>query len=107
MESQLGDRRSFLISLMKKTIADYQNGKTNIDSLSSDLESIIDSMMEIFDQEFVNELRTCWASIEIAYSAALYRSHTRRNPPLNDEDLNAIRLSIECLLHRISLTSEI
>lgn len=94
MEAQ--EKRQYLKGLMEKSITRYREGSGDLAALVSDVESLIDSLFEVADSEWVEELRTAWWELEVPYAASL----SEERPPTLQElrDVNVAVRSIELVM---------
>lgn len=69
--SEAQERVAFLIRLMRKSLADYTEGRAELGRLTGDLQSLIDALEEVADVRRVERLRSSWGELEIIYAIAL------------------------------------
>ena len=80
--SSSSEREQFLAGLMRQSLDGYERGDFGVAQLVSDVESVIEALLEISDPNWVEELRTNWSRLEIIYATALDQGH----PGLSNEE---------------------
>lgn len=95
---ETNERRQYLKGLMGKSITRYREGRGDLAALVSDVESLINSLSEVADAEWVEDVRTVWWELEVPYAVSL---DEERPPTLQELDAvnNAVR-SIELLMEQ-------
>ena len=80
---RLGRRRfRFLIGRMRQALDGFERGAIALGGLAADVESVIDALFDVADNEWVERLRSAWAGLEITHAVALDEAR----PALSDED---------------------
>jgi hypothetical protein len=93
------DRRRYLVGLIEDSAASYLSGTTILKDLAADLDSLTESLKEVSDPQWAEELRTCWGEIEIVYAVNL---EAHRDQLTSDQD-RRIHDAIEELLAHIRI----
>lgn len=92
------DRSRYLIGLMRKSLAAYRDGGLDLAGLAYDVESLLRSLDEVADQDWVAELRTVWWNLEEQYATCL--DEGRSTSPEELVVVDEVVRSIERLLSR-------
>jgi hypothetical protein len=90
------DRRSYLVELVEDSVAKYLSGAKGLSELSSDLDSLTESLKEVADPQWVEELRTSWGEIEIVNALNL---DAQRDKLTADQDRRIHEAIDELLAH--------
>lgn len=93
------ERRQYLVGLIDDSVVKYLSGAKGLKELAADLGSLTESLMEVADPRWAEELRTCWGEIEIvnavnidAHRDQLTSDQDRRIHEAIDELLAYIRI---------------
>jgi hypothetical protein len=86
-------RRAFLIDLLRRSMADYTERRADLGRLVSDVKSLIDSLEQVADPQWAEQLRSAWWKLELVYALALSEGRSE----LTDADRNEVQRGIEGL----------
>jgi hypothetical protein len=95
------DRRRYLVGLIEDSVAKYLSGAKGLKELAADLDSLTESLKEVSDPRWAEELRTCWGEIEIVNAVNL---EANRDSLTSDQD-RRIHEAIDELLAHIRIWS--
>lgn len=87
------DRSRYLVELMRRSLSAYEKGSINLPALVRDLETLVDSLDEFAEEEWVGELRSLWWQLEVVNAVAL----AEHRHALTEEERLAVRDAIEGL----------
>ncbi len=65
------ERLAFLTGLATRSLVEFEAGRKPLDSLVDDVLSVIDSLEEIADSEWIEVLRSWWWRLELVNAACL------------------------------------
>lgn len=77
-----GGRERFLIGLMTKALDGYEGSEVALPGLVAEVESVIEALFDVADEQWVERLRSAWSGLEIIHAVALDEDH----PTLSDEE---------------------
>lgn len=81
-----------LVALLRQSLAAYVEGAVGLPQLVSDVESLIDGLSEVADDDWVEELRSNWWHLEFAYAMSADEQR-----PLSDEERAAVDEAVAAL----------
>lgn len=81
-----------LVQLVRESLAAYSDGRVTLAQLVSDVESVIGSLAEVAEAEWVEEVRSLWWQLEFAHAMSLDEQR-----PLTEEEDSAVNAAVEAL----------
>jgi hypothetical protein len=77
-----GEQERFLVGVIEKALAGYEEGRSNLGRLVRRVESAIDELAHVADADWVAALRRSWGELEIVYALMLNEGRSS----LSDEE---------------------
>jgi len=90
------DKKGYLVGLIKDSVGEYLSGEKRLGELAADLESLTESLKEVADPQWAEELRTIWGEIEIVNAVNL---EAHREQLTSDQDRRVLEAIDELLAH--------
>lgn len=90
MNHPVSKRQRFLIELIVNALGAYESGDVNLARLIVEVESGIDALFDIADDNWIAQLRSAWSGLEIVYAMALDEGRST----LSDEERGEIAATV-------------